>query len=164
MNERQIALSKVQKAMAENTYQIKAMRLNVIVCEAKVKSLNKQAIKLEKIYKDRINKIQLLIEKSIKNIKLSDKTLDDLLEEKEALYLEFKAANHFGKKQCEYCLNYFTPQGFSRHKDTCSAKPEIKIEKEHKKEVKEIKEDLEARKAVLQKELEALEKESEKRL
>jgi len=158
MNERQIALAKVEKAMAENTRQIKAMKLNIIVCGADVKANNKHKIKLEKIYKDRVNKIQLRIEQSIRNIKFSDKTLDDLLEEKETLYVEFKAANHFGQPQCEWCLNYFSPQGIARHKAACASKPEIKIEKKHKEEVKDIKDDIEARKAALQKELDELKK------
>ena len=158
MNERQIALDKVQKAMAENTRLIKAMRFNILVCGADVKANNKQIIKLEKICKDRVNKFHFLIEKSIKNIKFSEKTLHDLLEEKEALHIEFKAANHFGKVQCEWCLNWFTSQGLSRHKTACASKPEIKIEKKHKEEVKDIKDDLEARKAALQKELAELDK------
>jgi len=157
MNERQIALDKVQKAMAENTRLIKAMRFNILVCGADVKTNNKQIIKLEKICKDRVNKIHFLIEKSIKNIKFSDKTLHDLLEEKEALYIKFKEASHYGKEVCEYCGRYYAPGGIARHKTACASKPEIKLEKKHKEEVKDIKDDLEARKAALKKELADLE-------
>ena len=158
MTERAIVLDKVQKAMAENSKQLKAWKLNAIMSEAKVKTTEKLLRNEERLYNDRVNKLKLAIDRAVKNAKISHKKLDELLEEKETLHSELKAASHFGKELCEYCKKYFTPQGITRHKTSCSMKPEVKIVKKHEKEIKEDKADLVARKAALQKELDDLEK------
>lgn len=158
MSERDLALDKVQKAMKKNSDDIKAMTLNATWCEVNIKSYESKLAHQEKLFKDIENKFKLQINRAITNAKKTHEILDGLLEEKEALHLELKAASYYGMVLCEYCNKYFTPQGISRHKTACSMKPNIKVVEKHKEEIKDHKEDLEARKAALQKELEELEK------
>ena len=164
MSEKQIELLRVQKAMAENSRLLKEWNQYAIMSEVKIKTTEKLIEYQERLFKDRINKLKLAIDRAVNNAKLSHDTLDELVKEKEALHLELKKATHFGKVQCEHCKKYFTPQGIVRHREACASKPEIKIEKEHKEEVSEIKDALEAKKAALQKELERLESMSRKEL
>lgn len=158
MSERDIALDKVQKAMKENADEIKANTLNATWCEANIGAYESRIENEKNLYNDRINKLNLQINRAVTNAKKTHDRLDELLEEKESLHLELKKASHFGMDQCEYCMKFFTPQGIKRHQDSCASKPEIKQEKKHKAEVVEIKEDVEAKKAALKKQLAELEK------
>lgn len=157
MTERDIALDKVQKAIRKNTASIEAMTLNATWCKANIGAYESRITNEENLYNDRINKLRLQIDRAVKNAKKTHDNLDELLEEKEALHLELKAASHYGMDKCEHCNKYFTPQGIGRHRNACSMKPETKVIEKHKEEIKESKEDLEARKAALKKELDALE-------
>ena len=116
-----------------------------------------------KLYNDIVNKFRLEINDAVENAKLLHDNLERLLKEKESLHVELKKAANYGKKQCEYCEKYFTIAGLSRHQANCSGKPETKVDKQHDEEVKEIKDDIEARKAALKKELAALEKKEPKK-
>jgi alpha-glucosidase (family GH31 glycosyl hydrolase) len=158
MSERDLALSKVKRAMEENTRQTKAMKLNAIMCDVNIKTYQKNIKHQEKLHKDIIDKYELQIKRAIENAEISHKKLDALLDEKEKLHLELKKASHYGMVLCEYCLKYFTSQGLSRHKSACSSKPEVKIVEKHEAEIKEDKEDIEARKAALKAELAKLDK------
>ncbi|GAG69820.1 unnamed protein product, partial [marine sediment metagenome] len=123
-----------------------------------------QIIRLEKEYNLRLAELNERLQRVINNAKIHHDTMDRLIEEKEAIHLRLKEAIHYGEVLCEYCKKYFTPQGIVRHRTACASKPEIKITKEHKVEMKETREDLEARKAALQEELKNLEKVSAKKL
>jgi len=158
MTQRDIELARVQKAIAKNNSKLKTANQNAVLSEVHIKTYESQIEYQTTLYNDRINKLKLQIDRSVENAKKLHDNLDELLDEKEALHLELKAASHFGKEKCEYCNKYFTPQGIVRHKAACASKPEIKIEKKHKEEITEHKDDLEARKAALQKQLEDLEK------
>lgn len=158
MNERDIELGKVQRKLAQNISKIKTANQNAVISEVHIKTYKSQIEYQTKLYNDIINKLRLQIDRAVENSKLLHDRLEELLEEKETLHLELKKASHFGMELCEYCGKYFTPQGISRHKTSCASKPAVKVEKRHVAEVDEIKEDLETRKAALQKELEELEK------
>lgn len=158
MSEQQIELDRVQKALAKNTSKLNTAKQNAVISEVHIKTYESQIEHQTKLYNDIVNKFRMQIDKTVDNAKLLHKRLEDLLKEKEALHLELRAASNFGKVQCEWCKRYYTDQGLKRHQATCIAKPEVKIEKKHKEEVKEIKEDLAARKASLEKELADLKK------
>ena len=162
MSEQQKLLIEVQKKIQVNTANFRAAKVNATMCEVNIKTYQRNMVELDRLHKVKMNNIQKQIDRYIRNLKDMNKTLDTLLEEKEDLYEELKAATHYGQVKCEHCLNYFTHQGLSRHKNTCGSKPEIKKEKEHKAEVKVIKDDIEARKAALKKELAELNKKKPK--
>lgn len=159
MTKQQELLIEVQKRIRVNTANLRAAKVNATMCEVNAKTYERNMVELDRLHKVKMNNIQKQIDRYIRNLKDMNKTLENLLEEKEALHLELKEATHYGQVKCEYCQNYFTTQGLSRHKNTCSSKPEIKVEKKHTKEVKEIKDDIEARKAALKKQLAELNKE-----
>lgn len=158
MSEKNIKLREVERAISKNVEETKTWNLNAIYCEVNIKSYEKQILKLEKLHKDRINKLKLQIDRDIKNAKISHNNLDELLKEKEDLHIKYKAAIHMGEVQCEFCHKYYTPQGLSRHKASCSMKPEVKTIKKHEEEIKDNKAALMAKKAALKKELANLEK------
>ena len=158
MSERQIALIKVQKAIAINNGEIKATNVNAIMSEVNVKTYKKHIIELDRLHKIKINNVQKQVNRYIKNVKTMHDRLDALLKVKEELHLELKAASHYGKLQCEWCLNYFTSQGLSRHKTACASKPVNKVVDKHKTEIQKDKLDIAARRAKLQKELDELKK------
>lgn len=153
MSEQQKALIEVQKDIRINTANLKTAKLSVIMCEVNIKTYQKQLLKLEELHKDKMNRIQLQVNRHVKNLKSMHKTLDDLVAEKETLHARLKQAIHHGEVLCEYCGKYFTSQGLSRHKNTCISKPANKIVEKHKEEIEDIKDDIEARKAALEKEL-----------
>ena len=155
---------KINKALAENNRNFKMWNSNAIMAEVRVKTYQRMLIETERLHKMKLERIEAQVKRSVKNAKRAHKALEDLVAEKEDLHLQLKEATHFGKKQCEYCLRYFTSQGIKRHSESCASKPEIKVEAEHKEEVKEIKDDIEARKAALKEELKSLEKVSAKKL
>ena len=163
MSEQQIILIEVQKKIAKNNTKLKTANQDAVLAEVRIRQCESQIEYQTKLYNDIVNKFKLEIEDAIKNAKYLHDNLEDLLKEKEGLHVELKAATHYGKKQCEHCLKYFTIAGLSRHQNNCSGKPEIKIDKKHEVEVKEIKDDIEARKAALKKELAALEKKEAKK-
>ncbi len=158
MNERMIKSLEVQKEMAENVRLIKQWKLNSIMCENMIKTTEKLLRNEERLYNDRVEKLNKQSARALENAKISHKNLEKLLKEKEALHLKLKEATHIGEVLCEFCKKYYTPQGLSRHKAACAMKPSIKIVKKHEKEIKDDKKDLAARKAALKKELAALEK------
>ena len=162
MSKRQIELARVQKAIAKNNTKLKTARQDSVLSEVRIKQCESQIDYQTLLYNDIVNKLKLEIEDAINNAKKLHDNLEDLLEEKESLHLKLKEATHFGQVKCEHCLNYFTQQGLTRHKNSCAAKPEIKIEKKHKAEVKVIKDDIEARKVALKKELAELNKKKPK--
>ena len=162
MSERDKALIEVQKKIRINTANLKAATVNATMCEVNIKTYQKRMLKLDELHKDKMNRVQLQVNRYIKNLKNMHKTLDDLLKEKEALHMKLKEAIHHGEVSCEYCGKYYTSQGLARHKSTCSSKPEVKIVKKHKAEIDKDKEDIEARKAALKAELAELEKKDKK--
>lgn len=164
MSERQLRIAEVKAEGRENNRLFRLAQEGEGMSKAFIISYQKQMTQLEKEYDLRMIELNERLQRVINNAKIHHDTMDRLIEEKEAIHLRLKEAIHYGEVLCEYCKKYFTPQGYSRHKNTCSMKPEIKITKEHKVEMKESRDDLEARKAALQEELKALEKESEKRL
>ncbi len=158
MSKKDIELDKVQKAIADNTRKIKTAKQNAVVSEVHIKTYESQIKYQDLLHNDRVNKFRLQIDRAVENSKLLHDRLEELLKEKEALHIELTKATHLGQELCEFCKKYYTPQGLSRHKASCSMKPAIKIVKKHEKEIKIDKEDLEARKAELKKALEALDK------
>lgn len=163
MSERNKALLDVQKAIRINTANIKAATVNATMCEVNTKTYQKRLIELERLHKIKTNNVQKAVDRYIDNLKSMHNTLDDLLAEKEALHEQLKEAIHHGEVLCEWCLRYFSPQGLSRHRNTCISKPENKTVIEHKAEIIEVKEDIESKKAALLKELERLGKKSAKK-
>jgi len=157
MNKQAIELDRVQKALRKNTSKLKTASQNAVIAKVSIENYESQIEYQTRLYNDIIYRLKLQIERAVDNAKLLHNSLDELIKEKEALHLELRAASNFGKKQCEYCRKYFSQQGIKRHSESCASKPEIKIEKKHKEEVTEIKEDLAARKAALKKELDDLE-------
>jgi len=158
MSEQQKILKEVTKAISLNIGNLQAAKVNAIMCEVNIKTYQKRLLKMDEIHKEKINSVQKQINRYIDNLKTMNKTLDDLLAEKEALHIELTEATHYGKEQCEYCLNYFTPSGIARHKNACASKPSNRAVKKHKTEIEVIVDEIEARKAVLEKELAALKK------
>ena len=162
MSEQQKLLIEVQKKIQVNTANFRAAKVNATMCEVNIKTYQRNMVELDRLHKVKMNNIQKQIDRYVRNLKDMNKTLDTLLEEKEDLHEELKAATHFGQVKCEHCLNYFTDQGLSRHKKTCASKPANKIVKKHKEEIKEVADDIEARKAALEKELAELKKKKPK--
>ena len=163
MSEQQIILIEVQKKIAKNNIKLKTANQDAVLSEVRIRQCESQIEYQTKLYNDIVNKLKLEIEDAIKNAKYLHDNLEDLLKEKESLHVELKAATHYGKKQCEFCEKYFTVSGLTRHQANCSGKPETKVDKKHEVEVKEIKNDIAARKAALKKELAALEKKEPKK-
>jgi len=153
MSERDRILLEVQRAIGINNKNIKAATVNATMCEVNIKTYQKRLLKLDELHKAKMNRVQLQVDRYVKNLKNMHKTLDDLLAEKEELHVKLKDASHFGMIKCEHCRKYFTSQGLARHKNTCSSKPVNKTVEADKEEIKEIKDDIEARKAALEKEL-----------
>lgn len=164
MSERQLKIAEVKAEGRENNRLFRLAQEGEGMSKALIVSYQKQMTQLEKEYDLRMIELNERLQRVVNNAKIHHDIMDKLIEEKEEIHLRLKAAIHLGETQCEYCKKYFTPQGYSRHKNTCSMKPEIKVVKEHKAEMKETRDDLEARKAALQEELKALEKVSAKKL
>ena len=162
MNEKDYKINEIHKKITKNKQTIESVKFDTAMSESYVLSHQKQLIRLAKEYKLRDTELKTRLQRHINNTKRLHNALDKLIKEKEALHIELREAHNFGKTQCEYCERYFTPQGIKRHSDTCASKPEIKMEVEHIEEVKELKGDLAAKKAALNKkhkeELENLEK------
>jgi len=151
MSEQQLELIRVQKAIAKNIKKLKTAQQAAVISEVHIEGYERQIDYQTLLYKDRINKLQLQINRAIENSKFLHSNLEGLLEEKEALHLELTEAANFGRVQCDYCHRWFSPQGVKRHMEACASKPEIKAEKKHQKEVKAAKKDLIARKAAIKK-------------
>lgn len=158
MSEQSIALAKVQKAIARNNAEIKATHCSAVAVEVNVNTHKRLIVELDRLHKDKINRVQKQVNSCIESAKNAHDRLDALLIVKEELHLELRAATHYGKVECEYCGNYFTSQGLSRHKTACASKPVNKTVDKHKVEIEKDKEDIAARKAMLQKELDELKK------
>ena len=158
MSEQKRKAIEVNNLIRINTANIKAATVNATMCEVNIKTYQKRLLKLDELHKEKMNRVQLQVNRYVKNLKNMHNTLDDLLAEKEALHLQLKEAFHHGKEQCEWCLNYFTPTGLPRHKSACASKPVNKVVKKHKEEIIETTDDIEARKAALKKELADLQK------
>ena len=141
---------------------IKAAKVNAVMCEVNIKTYQKRLLKLEELHKEKMNRVQLQVDRYVKNLKNMNKTIDDLLEEKEAIHLQLKEIYHYGLEQCEFCKNYFKPSGLARHKSACASKPVNKKIKKHEKEITDEVAKNEARKAALEKELAALKKKAQK--
>ena len=123
----------VKKKMKENREAIASWNLNAIMCENAIKTIDSQKEHQSKLYKDVMNKLDDAQARAFKNAKTSHKKLEGLITEKESLHEELKAAIHVNETKCEYCNNYYTSQGYSRHKSNCSFRPEaIIIEKSQK--------------------------------
>jgi hypothetical protein len=150
MSEQQKLLLEVQKAIRINTANIKAATVNATMCEVNAKTYERNMIELDRLHKIKLNNIQLQIDRYIDNLKDMHKRLDELLAEKEALHIELKEASHYGEILCEFCGKYFTSQGISRHRNTCISKPENRIVEEHKVEISDVGDDIEAKKAELE--------------
>ena len=157
MTEQQIELDRVQKALVKNTQKIKTATQNAAISAVHIKTCESQIKYQDLLHNDRVNKLKAQIDRGVENSKLLHDKLEALLEEKEALHLQLKVAANFGRIQCEHCLRFFSPQGIKRHSESCASKPETKTEELHIFEVKEIKDDIEAKKAALQKQLADLE-------
>lgn len=158
MSERKITLAKIQKVIARNNGEINATHVNAVMAEVNINTYKKHIIELDRLHKIKINNVQKQVNRYIESAKNMHDRMDTLLKEKEALHLELKEAIHYGEVQCEWCLNYFTSQGISRHKTACISKPSNKAVEEDKEEIKGIKDDIAARRAMLQKELDELKK------
>lgn len=158
MSERDIELARVQKAIAKNNSKIKTANQNAVLATVNVENYESQIEYQTKLYNHIVDALKSQINRAIENAKLLDGKLEELLEEKESLHLELKAASHFGKEQCEYCNRYFTPQGIKRHRESCASRPESKIDKKHKEEVAEVKDGMDARQKALEDELAAIKK------
>ena len=163
MSEQQIILIEVQKKITKNNTKLKTAHQDAVLSEVRIKQCESQIEYQTKLYNDVVNKLKLEIEDAVSNAKYLHDNLEDLLKEKESLHIELKKAANYGKKQCEHCEKYFTVAGLPRHQTNCKSKPEIKVDKKHGDEVKEIKDDIEARKAALKKELAALDKKEPKK-
>ncbi|KKM04896.1 hypothetical protein LCGC14_1759640 [marine sediment metagenome] len=156
MSEKNLKINEVKKESAENTRNIKLAQTTAGMSEAYITNYRKQLIKLKDIYELRKKDLESRLKRQIDNTKTSHDIIDALVANKEVIHAKLKAAIHLGEEQCEYCKNYYTPQGLSRHKTTCSMKPAKKIIKKHQEEIKEAKVDVEARRAALKKQLEQL--------
>jgi len=163
MSERDLALIEVQKEIKINTKNIAAATVNATMSEVNIKTYQKHMIKLDELHKEKLNRVQKQVDRYIKNLKDMHSTLDELLAEKEALHVKLKETSHWGQVQCEHCKNYFTDVGLTRHAKSCIAKPTNKLVDDDKAEIDTIKDDIEARKAALKKELAALEKKEPKK-
>jgi len=159
MSERDRALIEVQKLIKINTGNINATTVNATMCEVNIKTYQKHLLKLDELHKEKMNKVQLQVDRYVGNLKTMHTKLDDLLAEKEALHKQLKAASHWGMIQCEYCFKYYTSTGITRHTNACASKPTNEVVEKHKAEIDEVSEDIEARKAKLREELKSLEKE-----
>ena len=163
MSERDLELIKVQKKIKDNNTKLKTAHQDAVLAEVYINNYESQIEYQTKLYNDIVNKFRLEINDAVENAKLLHDNLERLLKEKEELHAELKTASHYGMVQCEHCQNYFTEVGLTRHQKTCSGKAEVKIDKQHDAEVKEIEADIEARKAALKKELAALDKKESKK-
>ena len=159
MSERLRTLNEVKRAIDVNTANINAATVNTTMCEVNIKTYQKLLLKLDELHKEKMNRVQLQVDRYVGNLKDMHTTLDELLAEKEDLHKQLKEATHWGMVQCEFCLNYFTSTGITRHKNACASKPANEAVEKHKIEIDEVSEDIESRKAKLQAELKSLEKE-----
>ena len=157
MTEQQRILIEVQREISVNTKNIKAATVSATMCEVNIKTYQKRLLKLDDLHKKRMNSVQKGVDRYVRSLKDMHKTLDELLIEKEALHVRLTDATHFGKEQCDWCKNYFTPTGLPRHKSACASKPVNKIVKKHKAEIVKTTDDIEARKEALKKQLADLE-------
>lgn len=157
MSEREIKIRAAKQAAEENSRQLQREQSAANVSEAYIINYRKQIIRLEKEFKLRKEGLEEQLNRVIENAKFHHSEIDKLINNKEELHAQLKEAIHLGEAQCEWCGKYFTPQGLPRHQASCSAKPEAKVIEKHEEEIKESKEDLEAKKAALQKQLQELE-------
>ena len=163
MSERDLALIEVQRQIKINIKNIAAATVNATMSEVNIKTFQKHMITLDKLHKEKLNRVQKQVDRYIKNLKDMHSTLDELLAEKEALHVKLKETSHWGQVQCEHCQNYFTAAGLSRHANSCIAKPTNKLVEDDKAEIDTIKDDIEARKAALKKELAEIDKKESKK-
>lgn len=145
--------ARVNRELKENKIQMDSWNHNAIMSELRIKQQQKLIDNLERLHRDKINKLKLQIERAVKNAKVSRKKLDELIVEKEALHKEFKVAANIGRVQCKYCKKYFTSNGLLRHQPVCGAKPINKVVITMNKEIKKDKKEAEAHKLALLKEL-----------
>jgi len=158
MSKRDIALDKVQKAIARNNAEIKVTHCSAVAVEVNINTHKRLIVELDRLHKDKINRVQKQVNRCIESAKNTHDRMDALLIVKEALHVELKEAIHYGQVQCEWCEKYYSPQGLARHKTACISKPANKAVEESKEEIDLVKEGIEARKAALQKELAELNK------
>jgi hypothetical protein len=157
MNEREIKIQAAKTAARENNRSLERAQEAALTSEAYIINYQKQIERLKKEHKLRVADLQARLDRQIENAKTHHATIDELIINKEAIHEQLKSAIHLGESQCEYCGRYFTPAGLPRHQASCSAKPDAKIIEKHETELKESKEDLEAKKAELQRQLADLE-------
>jgi hypothetical protein len=162
MSEKNLKIKEVKIANRENTRLIELAKTNAGISKANVLNYNKR-IKQEKLmHEKRLKELQDRLNRAIDNTKRHHDTIDSLIKNKEGLHDQLKEAIHLGEVQCEWCLNWFTQQGFSRHKTSCVMNPGKKAVKDNEKAIKQKLADLAAEKAALQKEEEEILKEIKK--
>ena len=107
MSERDKTLIEVQKLIKINTANITAATGSVVMVEVNVKTYQRMLIKLDKLHKVKMDKVQKQIDGYVRNLKDMHGVLDDLLAEKEDLHKQLKETIHHGEVQC--CLLYTSP-------------------------------------------------------
>ena len=164
MNEKQYKIEEVNKESRENSKQLELTKTSAGMSEAYIVNYQKQIKKLSKVYELRKKELETNLKRQVDNTIKHHKRIDTLIANKEIIHTKLKAAIHLGEIQCEYCNNYFSPQGISRHRNACASRPEKKVIKKEEAEIVEVKDDLEVRRLVLEKELKNIEKLAAKKL
>lgn len=163
MNEKDLKVLSAKKAMEENNVAITRAQEAAQTSEAYVINYQKQIEHLKKNHQLRLNDLQKQLNRVINNAKIHHDTIDNLIQKREELYQVFHETLHLGQVQCKYCSLYFkNEESLARHEKACTARPEIKIAATHEADISQKKEELLARKAALEKELNEI-KEPEKK-
>jgi len=158
MNDKQLRIKEVKSADQKNNNLIQSAKNGLSASETAITNGHRRIEQLEREHKQRVQYYHDQINRAIKNAKLYQDEIDELLIRKEALHDDLKTAIHFGEKRCPHCNHYFSPQGYSRHESACSMKPANKAVEEHKEVIDTARANLEARKVELEKQLEELQK------
>lgn len=154
MTELRIKLEKINE-------ELKKLQECSVYSEVAVETRQRQIVEADRLHKIKINNLNKEVKRAVENVKIYYGRIDALIVEKEAIHQELEKKSNRDKVQCEYCEKYFTPgPGITRHKTACASKPVNKEIKEREEDLEEIKENIEARKAALKKELAELNKKS----
>ena len=161
MSEKQLKIKEVEARVKENDRLILMAQQTAGISQSFILNYTKRIEQIKIEHKKRIGWFERQLKRVIKKYEDANKEVDRLIEEKETIHTELKAAIHLGEILCEYCKRYFTPQGFGRHKNSCSMKPAVKTVKNHEKSIVDDKIEAEKRKAEIQEELAKIDKKIE---
>ncbi len=153
MSEKNLKINEIRIANEENTRLIKLAETNAGMSGANILNYRKRLKQLIIECKLRAKEMKDRLKRALDNTKRYHDTIDELIENKEILHEQLKAAYHFGETQCKWCKRYYTPEGINRHKRTCSMKPKRKVVNKNKKQIDEHKKKQAARKKSLEREV-----------